>query len=154
MSFQLEPHKNFPGVTGPVVICVMDGIGIGRRDESDAVWLARTPHLDRLATTVPTLQLIAHGRGVGMPSDTDMGNSEVGHNALGAGRIFDQGAKLVGEAIETGSLFAGRVWQAVTGRAIDGPLAGVALQRLPSHYSFWFAWSDFHPDTELFEAKS
>ena len=45
-------------------------------------------------------------------------------------------------------------WQAVTGRAIDGPLAGAALQRLPSHYSFWFAWSDFHPDTELFEAKS
>lgn len=119
MSFQLEPHKNFPGVTGPVVICVMDGIGIGRRDESDAVWLARTPHLDRLATTVPTLQLIAHGRGVGMPSDTDMGNSEVGHNALGAGRIFDQGAKLVGEAIETGSLFAGGVWQAVTGRVRD-----------------------------------
>ncbi len=47
----------------------------------------------------------------------------------------------------------GSTWQAVTGRAIDGPLAGVALQRLPSHYSFWFAWSDFHPDTELFEAK-
>ena len=44
-------------------------------------------------------------------------------------------------------------WQAVTGRAIDGPLAGKALQRLPSHYSFWFAWSAFHPDTELFMAK-
>ncbi len=47
----------------------------------------------------------------------------------------------------------GSTWQAVTGRAIDGPLAGMALQRLPSHYSFWFAWSDFHPDTELFEAN-
>ena len=47
----------------------------------------------------------------------------------------------------------GSTWQAVTGRAIDGPLAGMALRRLPSHYSFWFAWSDFHPDTELFEAR-
>ena len=47
----------------------------------------------------------------------------------------------------------GSTWQAVTGRAIDGPLAGAALRRLPSHYSFWFAWSDFHPDTELFEAR-
>ncbi len=47
----------------------------------------------------------------------------------------------------------GSTWQAVTGRATDGLLAGMALQRLPSHYSFWFAWSDFHPDTELFEAN-
>ena len=47
----------------------------------------------------------------------------------------------------------GSTCQAVTGRAIDGPLARAALQRLPSHYSFWFAWSDFHPATELFEAR-
>ena len=119
MSFQLQPHKNFPGVTGPVVICVMDGVGIGRRDESDAVWLAQTPHLDRLTTTVPSTRLIAHGRGVGMPSDTDMGNSEVGHNAIGAGRVFDQGAKLVGNAIASGSLYAARVWQAISKRVRD-----------------------------------
>jgi 2,3-bisphosphoglycerate-independent phosphoglycerate mutase len=43
-----------------------------------------------------------------MPSDDDMGNSEVGHNALGAGRIFDQGAKLVNAAIADGSLFRGK----------------------------------------------
>ena len=46
----------------------------------------------------------------------------------------------------------GSTWQAITGRAISGPLTGSALERLPSHYSFWFAWSDFHPDTELYEA--
>jgi hypothetical protein len=46
----------------------------------------------------------------------------------------------------------GSTWQAVTGRAISGPLTGSALERLPSHYSFWFAWSDFHPETELYEA--
>jgi 2,3-bisphosphoglycerate-independent phosphoglycerate mutase len=104
---------------GPVVVCVMDGVGIGRRDESDAVWLARTPTLDRLAREVPTGQLLAHGRAVGMPSDDDMGNSEVGHNAIGAGRIFDQGAKLVARAIADGSIFEGekaKTWQAVTER--------------------------------------
>ncbi len=116
MSLQLQPHESFRGVAGPVVVCVMDGVGIGRRDDSDAVWLARTPNLDRLNQRALTTQLVAHGRAVGMPDDTDMGNSEVGHNAIGAGRIFDQGAKLVGNAIESGSLFAGPVWQATTAR--------------------------------------
>ena len=47
----------------------------------------------------------------------------------------------------------GSTWQALTGRAINGPLAGTALKRLPSLNSFWFAWSDFHPGTELFEVN-
>ncbi len=47
----------------------------------------------------------------------------------------------------------GSTWQALTGRAIDGPLAGTALRRLPSFYSFWFAWSDFHPSTEVYAAS-
>ena len=118
-EWTLRRNAKFPGMPGPVVVCVMDGIGIGRRDESDAVWLARTPTLDRLAREVPTGQLLAHGRAVGMPSDDDMGNSEVGHNAIGAGRIFDQGAKLVGRAIADGSIFEGenaKTWQAVTER--------------------------------------
>lgn len=117
MGFELERLRKFPGVAGPVVVCVMDGVGIGRRDISDAVWLARTPTLDRLGRTVPSTTLLAHGRAVGMPSDGDMGNSEVGHNALGAGRIFDQGAKLVAQAIASGSLFAGEVWQSLSERA-------------------------------------
>ena len=118
-SFRLRPHPGFRGVSGPVVVCVMDGVGIGRHDESDAVWLARTPHLDWLAANTPTTRLLAHGTAVGMPSEGDMGNSEVGHNALGAGRIFDQGAKLVQQAIQSGSLFegeTGRVWQQLTER--------------------------------------
>ncbi len=117
MTFQLKPHPDFPAVVGPVVICVMDGVGIGRRDDSDAVWLARTPNLDRIFTQAPTTQLVAHGTGVGMPGDDDMGNSEVGHNAIGAGRIFDQGAKLVANAIASGSLFEGPVWKEMTERA-------------------------------------
>ncbi len=118
-EWTLKPHAQFPGVQGPVVVCVMDGVGIGRQDESDAVWLARTPQLDRLAASVPTRSLRAHGRAVGMPSADDMGNSEVGHNAIGAGRVFDQGAKLVGRAIADGTLFEGDqsgVWQSISER--------------------------------------
>jgi 2,3-bisphosphoglycerate-independent phosphoglycerate mutase len=118
-EWTLEKSERFPGVPGPVVVCVMDGVGEGRRDASDAVHLARTPTLDWLAANVPTGSLVAHGQSVGMPSDGDMGNSEVGHNALGAGRIFDQGAKLVARAIAEGTLFEGEqaaVWQQVTER--------------------------------------
>ena len=49
MNWALERHPAFKGVDGPVVVCVMDGVGIGRQDASDAVWLARTPTLDALA---------------------------------------------------------------------------------------------------------
>jgi len=118
-EWTLQKNAQFPGVPGPVVVCVMDGVGHGRGDLSDAVWLARTPTLDQLAASAPTGELVAHGRAVGMPSDGDMGNSEVGHNAIGAGRVFDQGAKLVAGAIASGSLFEGEqagVWQSLTER--------------------------------------
>ena len=116
-EWTLQKNARFQGVSGPVVVCVMDGVGCGRRDESDAVWLARTPTLDWLAENTESRELVAHGKSVGMPSDGDMGNSEVGHNAIGAGRIFDQGAKLVARAIADGSIFEGQgaeTWQAVT----------------------------------------
>lgn len=118
-EWTLQKHAGFPGVPGPVVVCVMDGVGTGRQDDSDAVWLARTPTLDALAAKAPTTSLVAHGKAVGMPSDGDMGNSEVGHNAIGAGRVFDQGAKLVARAIADGTLFEGEqagVWQEATER--------------------------------------
>lgn len=89
----------------PVFVVVLDGVGIGRRDDGDAVFLARTPTMDRLDQIAPRTTLFAHGTHVGMPTDGDMGNSEVGHNALGAGKIYDQGAKLVDNAIRDGSLF-------------------------------------------------
>ena len=88
----------------------MDGIGLGQEDAGDAVHAARKPTLDWLGANVPTMHLRAHGLAVGLPSDDDMGNSEVGHNALGAGRIFDQGAKLVNQAIASGSIFEGEAW--------------------------------------------
>ena len=110
-AWALQSHPNFAAVPGPVLVVVMDGVGQGRCDEGDAVWLARTPTLDWLAAQSATLSLRAHGTAVGLPSDKDMGNSEVGHNALGAGRVFDQGAKLVEEAIASGKLFDGATWR-------------------------------------------
>jgi 2,3-bisphosphoglycerate-independent phosphoglycerate mutase len=103
-------------VSGPVVVCVLDGVGLGAHDPGDAVFAARTPVLDFLLRQPAVTTLCAHGTAVGMPSDDDMGNSEVGHNALGAGRTFDQGAKLVDAAIKSGSLFEGERWQELVAR--------------------------------------
>jgi 2,3-bisphosphoglycerate-independent phosphoglycerate mutase len=143
-DWKLARHPSFAGVRGPVLVCVMDGIGIGRRDAGDAVWQARTPHLDWLARHVPGTALRAHGTAVGMPSDADMGNSEVGHNALGAGRVFDQGAKLVQNAIRDGSLFRGEVWRQAVERvkASGQPLHFIGLLsdgNVHSHIEHLFA---------------
>jgi 2,3-bisphosphoglycerate-independent phosphoglycerate mutase len=102
-------------VQGPVVVVVMDGVGIGRGDAADAVHKARTPVLDKLRLQHTYLTLAAHGKAVGMPNDDDMGNSEVGHNAIGAGRVFDQGAKLVSEAVASKAIFAADIWQKMMG---------------------------------------
>ena len=119
MTLSLEKNPSFPGVKGPVLVVVMDGVGIGAGDDGDAVALARTPTLDALKTglggTLYTT-LKAHGTAVGLPSDDDMGNSEVGHNAIGAGRVFDQGAKRVNAAIAGGEMFRGAEWKRLTDR--------------------------------------
>jgi len=115
-DWTLQRHPGFAGVRGPVVACIMDGVGIGHHDDFDAVWLARTPNLDWLAKNALATVLKAHGTAVGMPTDDDMGNSEVGHNALGSGRVVDQGAKLVSRAIADERLFEGETWQELTER--------------------------------------
>jgi len=110
MSLILEKPPAFSGRKGPVVILVCDGVGIAPADKSNAVSEANTPHLDTLMQSEHYTELLAHGTAVGLPSDEDMGNSEVGHNALGAGRIFAQGAKLVNESIADRSIFKTTVW--------------------------------------------
>jgi len=115
MALELKKLSHFNGVTGPVFVVVMDGIGLGLKNEGNAVHLADTPHLDFLMAKHPFLPIAAHGTAVGMASDADMGNSEVGHNAIGCGRIFDQGAKLVAQSIQTGSIFSGETWKNAIG---------------------------------------
>ena len=116
----LAKNAKFQGRRGPVVLVIMDGVGIGKYKEGDAVLDSNTPFLHKLMETMPMTTLKAHGTAVGLPSDADMGNSEVGHNAMGCGRVFSQGAMLVSEAIGSGKMFAGQTWQELIATAKAG----------------------------------
>ncbi len=102
-----------------VVLVVMDGVGCGDHGAGDAVAAAKTPNLDRLMAECPNIRLKAHGAAVGLPSDDDMGNSEVGHNTLGCGQIYAQGAQLVGTSIASGRMFEGATWKALTANCLE-----------------------------------
>ena len=115
MTLSLTPHASFPGQR-PVLVVVADGVGVAPAGPMNAVTEAATPTLDQLCESRLYTTLLAHGLAVGLPSDNDMGNSEVGHNALGAGRVFAQGATLVNEAINTGAIFESDEWSAVITR--------------------------------------
>ncbi|MBR4296051.1 MAG: 2,3-bisphosphoglycerate-independent phosphoglycerate mutase [Clostridia bacterium] len=119
MNQKLEKNARFAGIEGPVLTIVMDGVGLAPKTESNAVACAYTPTLDSLMAKYPMVSLKAHGTAVGLPSDDDMGNSEVGHNALGAGQVFAQGAKLVSQSIESGKMFASSTWQELIANVKD-----------------------------------
>mgnify|MGYP000072414016 CR=1 FL=1 len=116
----LQKFSAFPGVAGPVVVIVMDGYGIPKNDAGSAIAAARKPTLDKLFAECPHITLRAHGTAVGMPSDDDMGNSEVGHNAIGAGQVYAQGAALVANAIADGAIWAGEAWKEIVAGAKAG----------------------------------
>ena len=104
---------------GPILLVIMDGIGISGITEGNAVKDAYTPNLDKLMKENPNILLKAHGTAVGLPSDDDMGNSEVGHNAIGAGQIYAQGAKLVTEAIKSGEIFSAKGWGEIRSNCVS-----------------------------------
>jgi len=109
----------YPAPRGPVVLCILDGVGIGRPDDGNAVFVARTPNLDRLFLGSSSRTLRAHGSAVGLPSEHDMGNSEVGHNAMGAGFVVEQGASLVQAGLATEDAFATETWsRLIQGRCL------------------------------------
>lgn len=120
----LAKSSVFPGIAGPVVTIVMDGYGLAKTDVGSAIAAARQPTLDRLFAQYPNVRLLAHGKAVGMPSDDDMGNSEVGHNAIGAGQVYAQGAALVADAIASGSIWVGQAWREIVAGAKNGERAG------------------------------
>ncbi|MDR2552147.1 MAG: 2,3-bisphosphoglycerate-independent phosphoglycerate mutase, partial [Treponema sp.] len=112
----MDPLKKNPawkGRKGPVVLIIMDGVGYGKYKEGDAVADAKMDALNAITAASPHTRLKAHGKAVGLPSDDDMGNSEVGHNAMGCGRVFNQGAALVSQAIASRSLFDGKAWKEI-----------------------------------------
>ncbi len=98
-----------------IVLVVMDGVGETSEELGNMVKAATTPTLDSLKETCPWCTIKAHGTAVGLPSDDDMGNSEVGHNALGCGQVYSQGAKLVNESIESGAVYESDTWKKLIG---------------------------------------
>jgi len=123
----LQKLSSFAGVQGPVVIIVLDGYGLPKSAEGSAIAAATKPTLDRLFAGYPNIRLRAHGTAVGMPSDDDMGNSEVGHNAIGAGQVYSQGAALVSNAISSGAIWQGEAWREIVAGAQSGTLHFIGL---------------------------
>jgi 2,3-bisphosphoglycerate-independent phosphoglycerate mutase len=115
----LQKNPDWKGRKGPVVLVVMDGVGYGKYSEGDAVKSADMRNFRALESSCPATRLKAHGKAVGLPSDDDMGNSEVGHNAMGCGKVFAQGASLVSDSIKSGEMFKGSVWTSLVKNVHD-----------------------------------
>ena len=141
---KLQKLSDFKGVQGPVLTIVMDGVGLAPDTVSNAVASAYTPTLDALMANYPMVSLKAHGVAVGLPSDDDMGNSEVGHNALGAGQVFAQGAKLVTNSIESGKMFASATWQEL--------IANVKTNNSTLHFMGLFSDGNVHSHIDHLKA--
>lgn len=109
----------------PILLVILDGIGFSKTGIGDAVTKANTPTIDMLLKNYPNTKLKAHGIAVGLPTDDDMGNSEVGHNALGCGQIFSQGAKLVNESIQSGKIYSSTAWSEVVSNCVNYSYATV-----------------------------
>jgi len=144
----LQKLSSFAGIQGPIVIIVMDGYGIPKSDAGSAIAAARKPTLDRLFANYPNISLRAHGTAVGMPSDEDMGNSEVGHNAIGAGQVYSQGAALVSSAIATGAIWQGEAWQQI----VAGVKAGASGRAGVIHFIGLFSDGNVHSHIDHLKA--
>ena len=119
------------GSSAPLVLAILDGVGSRPNAADNAVLQARAPFLHALLNGqggegVLHRELRAHGPAVGLSSEADMGNSEVGHNIMGAGRIFDQGARQVEQALREGTIW-GEAWDAVVARGRSRTLHFVGL---------------------------
>lgn len=89
----------------PVLLCILDGWGLSDRVDGNAPALANTPNFDRLMADCPNATLVTHGPDAGLPTG-QMGNSEVGHTNIGAGRVVAMDLGQIDLAIEDGSFFA------------------------------------------------
>ena len=103
----------------PSVLLIMDGYGLAEPGPWNAVSVANTPHLDLLSAACPHTTLSASGLDVGLP-DGQIGNSEVGHTNIGAGRVVFQDLPRISRAIEDGSFFDNPVYLRAVRAARDG----------------------------------
>lgn len=122
---------------GPVVLVVMDGVGLSRKTEGNAVLKAHTEFLDSAVMTQKTMGLQASGEAVGiLPGQ--MGNSEVGHNALGAGQIIKQGIAKIEDEFASGKIWESTGW--------TGAIANVKGNNSTLHFSGIFSDGGVHSD--------
>jgi 2,3-bisphosphoglycerate-independent phosphoglycerate mutase len=145
----LEKNRQWKGRRGPVLLVIMDGVGYGQYAEGDAVADSKMYHFRALEAASAHTKLKAHGKAVGLPSDEDMGNSEVGHNAIGCGRVFAQGAKLVSASISTGAMFQGETWKRLVDN-VKKPVAGSAGGTL--HFIGLFSDGNVHSHIDHLKA--
>ncbi|KAL2464935.1 bisphosphoglycerate-2 [Abeliophyllum distichum] len=127
-SWKLNDHPNLP--KGKIIsMVVLDGWGEANPDQYNCIHVAQTPTMDSLKHGAPDKWRLvkAHGTAVGLPTEDDMGNSEVGHNALGAGRIFAQGAKLVDLALASGKIYEGEGFAHIKDSFATGTLHLIGL---------------------------
>lgn len=118
-EYKLEKLDRFSGREGPLILIIMDGIGLGEQNKNNAFYRANTPFLDKLQVEGKKKDLYTtlktHGTAVGLPTDNEMGNSEVAHNALGSGRIVKQRATLAKKSILSKDLFETDKWNNLIG---------------------------------------
>jgi 2,3-bisphosphoglycerate-independent phosphoglycerate mutase len=127
-SWKLEDHPKLPKGK-PIAVVVLDGWGEAKPNQYNCIHVAETPTMDSLKNGAPEKWRLvrAHGNAVGLPTEDDMGNSEVGHNALGAGRIYAQGAKLVDIALESGKIYGGEGFKYIKESFDNGTLHLIGL---------------------------
>ena len=103
---------------GPIVLAVLDGVGLAPDGPGNAVSRARTEFLGKIVQKYPHLALNAAGTAVGLLPG-QMGNSEVGHNTMGAGRAIKQGIAEIEEAFATGEVFNSEAWRGAMTRILS-----------------------------------
>ena len=101
----------------PILLAILDGWGAGPLTESNAIHVARTPNMDRWQNNFPSTTLLSHNGAVGLP-EGQMGNSEVGHLNIGAGRIVYQDFTRINHAIETGDFFENEILRNTFAKAL------------------------------------
>lgn len=131
----------------PITLIIMDGFGLGTKDHCDAIFHAKTPFLDSVRSTCPSCALSTSGLDVGLP-DGQMGNSEVGHMNMGAGRIVFQDLPHINQAISDGSFFQNKAYQSAmhAARQNKGALHLMGLLSdggVHSHISHLYALLEF-----------
>ncbi|MBU2514742.1 2,3-bisphosphoglycerate-independent phosphoglycerate mutase [bacterium] len=127
---------------GPLLNIVLDGYGLGKPDHTNAIYLAKTPFMDKIRSQFPNSTLLTHGKHVGLPGEKDLGGSEVGHLTMGAGQNVQQGPTLITNSIADQTFFKSPVLQKLLQNAKSGALHLIGLLsdgNVHSHIDHFFA---------------